>query len=61
MVRSLAAGSPVDLESDDVHLWRIRLSSGRPADQWPLLSRDERDRAARFHFAEHRDAYIVAH
>ena len=73
MPRSLAAGSdiqPLDqwqpgrhqpLGTNDVHVWRIRLDAGRASELWPLLSRDEQNRASRFHFEEHRDAYVVAH
>lgn len=61
MVRSPAAGNPVHLARDDVHVWRIRLSSGKTEELWPLLSADERKRAERFHFAEHRNAFVVAH
>ena len=61
MARSLAAGSPVTLDCEDVHVWRVRLSQGNAAELRPLLSDDERERAARFHFAGDRDAYIVAH
>ncbi len=61
MVRSLVAGSAIELEPDDVHVWRVELS--RPAEEsfWRVLSSDEQERAARFHFPEHRDAFVVAH
>lgn len=73
MPRSLTAGSdihPLDqwqrgrhqpLGANDVHVWRIRLDAGRASELRPLLSSDEQERASRFHFDEHRDAYVVAH
>lgn len=46
----------------EVHLWRVDLA--RPAEEVAglarLLSADEQDRAARFHFARHRDRFVVA-
>ncbi len=46
-----------------VHLWRIPLDAhAEPADrEFPVLSEDERARAARFHFPKDRRAYVIAH
>ncbi len=53
----------VDLEPGDLHVWRVWL------DQQPvsyltrlreILSKDEQERADRFHFPIHRERYIVA-
>jgi 4'-phosphopantetheinyl transferase len=52
----------VALPPEEVHVWRIRLD--RPADEvarlHETLAADERARAARFHFAEHRRRFTVA-
>lgn len=51
------------LAADEIHVWRIPLDA-RPeeaAGLRPLLSEDERDRAARFHFEIDRARFIVAH
>jgi len=50
---------PLDLRSDQVHVWRIQLSS-IPLNE-DALSEAERQRAARFHFDKDRDRYIVSH
>ncbi|HET7007050.1 MAG TPA: 4'-phosphopantetheinyl transferase superfamily protein [Candidatus Binatia bacterium] len=57
--------APAELPALDrtVHVWSVRLDdasvdldSGRE-----LLSPDERERAARFHFEQHRRRYLIAH
>jgi len=57
--------APAELPALDrtVHVWAVRLDDasvdldgGRE-----LLSPDERDRAARFHFEQHRRRYLIAH
>ena len=52
---------PKQLADDEVHVWRIRIDCTPSNAQWTRLSADERERAARFHFDEHRHAYVVAH
>lgn len=49
------------LGAHHVHVWRIRLDGARAPELWPVLSHDEQARARRFHFPEHRDAYVMAH
>lgn len=47
----------------DVHVWQVRTDRPEPdlAGLHDLLAAAERERAARFKFAEHRRRYIVAH
>ena len=61
MARSLAAGSAIELGTRDVHVWRVRLSTVDAESSWNVLSADERERASRFHYREHRDAWVAAH
>jgi 4'-phosphopantetheinyl transferase len=50
----------LDLPEGVVHLWRIPLvETGATASLHELLSPDERDRAARFHFEKHRRRYVI--
>ena len=58
-VRSAA---PLTLSDKDVHLWRLDLQAAAANEsQWlAILSSDERARAARFHFQEHRQYYTAA-
>lgn len=49
----------LDLTTDCVDVWRVRLSSTIPSED--SLSEDERQRASRFHFDVDRNRYIVAH
>jgi len=53
----------LDLESHQVDVWRVPLDfqSATVKSLKPTLSADESQRAARFHFPEDRDRYIVAH
>jgi len=48
---------------EEVHLWRssTRLSPGLISDLEPLLSREERDKAARFRRDTDRQRYVAAH
>ncbi|MDG4554666.1 MAG: 4'-phosphopantetheinyl transferase superfamily protein [Candidatus Competibacter sp.] len=52
---------PVVLAADEIHLWLAELD--RPRERWAdlatALATDERERAARFHFPEHRDRFIA--
>ncbi|MFZ0546949.1 MAG: 4'-phosphopantetheinyl transferase superfamily protein [Candidatus Promineifilaceae bacterium] len=53
----------VVLEAGDLHVWRVWLdqqSAVYLAQLREILSPDERERAARFHFPQHRERYIVA-
>ena len=47
----------------DVHVWRVGLQAEPDTieDGLGLLSAGERDKAARFHFEEHRGHYVVTH
>ena len=49
------------LAEDEVHVWRARLRLPRQqlAGLEAILAEDERARAARFHFPEHRDAFVA--
>lgn len=72
MTARLGQGTPADhdcssravrvLKTPDVEVVSVRLDA--PADVsaalWQLLSRDERQRAERFRYVEHRQRYIVA-
>ena len=50
------------LGADDVHVWRIALAQPqrKVSRLLSILSADERERAARFHFPQDRDNFIVA-
>jgi 4'-phosphopantetheinyl transferase len=51
------------LEVGDLHIWRVWLdqqSAVYLSQLGQLLSPDEQERAARFHFPHHRERYIVA-
>lgn len=52
---------PVVLAADEVHLWLVELDrpGERLADLAAALVADERERAARFQFPEHRDRFIA--
>ena len=54
-------GTPIVLPADEVHVWRVELAHVAPAEQrWePVLSADERTRAARFHFSRDRQRYTA--
>jgi 4'-phosphopantetheinyl transferase len=47
------------LEDDEVHVWRISLSSIEPRRGWETLSDEERRRAARHRFAVHRNRFVA--
>jgi len=49
------------LAPGEIHIWRysLELSSAHARDAGPLLSPDELERAARFHFPVHRNRYIA--
>lgn len=49
------------LASDEIHVWRASLIQPDSTIEtlWPTLAQDEQDRAQRFHFEQHRRAYIV--
>jgi 4'-phosphopantetheinyl transferase len=56
-MRTAATLLPPD--ADTVHVWVARIADAPVADLGALLSRDERERAARFVFERDRDQYIV--
>jgi 4'-phosphopantetheinyl transferase len=49
-------------DSAEVELWTVDLGAeaARQDDYWQILSKDERERAERFHFVRDRDRYIRA-
>lgn len=53
--------APIALPADEVHVWRVELAHVATAKQrWePILSADERTRAARFHFLRDRQRYTA--
>jgi 4'-phosphopantetheinyl transferase len=53
---------PMQLDGDEVHVWKAPLGgpSGMQRFLEDTLSRDERERADRFHFDCHRDRYVRA-
>lgn len=54
---------PPDILPDQVHVWRIRLDGveNRDEDLTAVLSAEERERALRFHFDQHRSRFIRTH
>lgn len=56
-----APAGPLDLGADQVHVWRasLRPPAGVLARLEATLSADERARAARFHFPQHRTAFVA--
>lgn len=56
----IAAIAP-PIASGEIHVWRcsLELSSAHARDAGPLLSPDELERAARFHFPIHRNRFIA--
>jgi len=54
---------PIDLPADAVHIWRVdlRVSPDCAERFTATLAPDERARAARFRFPEHRERFIAAH
>jgi 4'-phosphopantetheinyl transferase len=54
--------APHPLGADDVHLWRVDLMGAASGmDQWmTILSPDELERAARFHFQKDRQRFVAA-
>ncbi|MBB4637661.1 4'-phosphopantetheinyl transferase family protein [Longimicrobium terrae] len=56
-----APSGPVALGADEVHVWRasLRPSPAALARMEAHLGADERDRASRFRFAEHRTAFVA--
>lgn len=50
------------LAEDEVHVWRVDLQVSDNLERylWSLLDDDERCRADRFHFAQHRRRFVVA-
>jgi 4'-phosphopantetheinyl transferase len=53
--------TPIVLPANEVHVWRVDLAQVAPAEhRWePILSADERTRAARFHFSRDRQRYTA--
>jgi 4'-phosphopantetheinyl transferase len=62
MTQSRLSESFPGLPLDQVHVWRVPLDqdSDRISESSEILSADERDRAARFHFAKDRNQFIEA-
>lgn len=62
MLREAPPDGSLDLDRATVHVWQARLDqfAVRQGQMLELLSADERERAARFHFAKDRRHFIVA-
>jgi 4'-phosphopantetheinyl transferase len=62
MLREASPDGPLDLNRATVHVWQARLDqfAVRQGRMLELLSADERERAARFHFAKDRSHFIAA-
>lgn len=54
--------SLLSLQSNEAHVWRVDLeqSPDRQESFWSLLDHEERARANRFHFEQHRRRFVVA-
>jgi 4'-phosphopantetheinyl transferase len=50
----------VELEADEVHVWTVDLDSYVPESLSSVLSKEEVERATRFHFSKDRHHFIVA-
>jgi 4'-phosphopantetheinyl transferase len=63
--RGAVSGSPIQtLDADEIHVWLAGsdvIDDALRGRALAMLSDDERDRQARFHFARDRDLYLVAH
>ena len=57
----VAGPSRPTISVDEVQVWRVSLSSSYRQDFDALLSPDERERAARFHFERDRQRFKIAH
>jgi 4'-phosphopantetheinyl transferase len=62
MTKSLSPKPSPDLPDNAVHIWRVPLNhrSERTALSLEVLSPDERDKAARFHFDKDRNQFVQA-
>jgi 4'-phosphopantetheinyl transferase len=62
MTQSLSPKQSPDLPENAVHIWRVPLnhSSERTTLSLEVLSTDERDKAARFHFDKDRNQFVQA-
>jgi 4'-phosphopantetheinyl transferase len=55
----LAPSKPLALSPNNADVWRVRVDSFNPRED--ILSPDEREHAAKFHFDKDRNRYIVSH
>lgn len=63
MIFRLDQSANLTVEPREIHSWftRLQVSPLAVANLYTLLSPEEKDRAARFHFEEHRNKFIVRH
>lgn len=59
MTRAWIAVSPPALEAGSVHVWKGRVEASAADAVWPLLARDERVRADRFHRPGDRHRFVM--
>jgi len=64
-MRSLSWFSPPpvpEIDPGEVHVWRVALNlrDGQLQEDWQILSADEQQRAARFHFSRDQQAFVAA-
>ena len=52
----------LEIACGQIQVWHTTISNrhGMPSELWRVLSEDERQRAARFHFPLHRDRFVTA-
>lgn len=50
-----------DLVTNEIHVWKLGLNKFQMEAFWDLLSDDEKDRANRFMFIEHKQKFVIAH
>jgi 4'-phosphopantetheinyl transferase len=63
MANWMCGPEALELSPEEVHVWRAYSNHGKEimGEFWRSLSDDERARASRFHFQEHKDRYVMSH